>query len=384
MIAETSPAARGEAPRVSFSRPRWLASMVLFVVIPVAILVAVLSDEVLRSGAGFDFRTDLNAAKALLQHGTPYTPIDPGLLSAGKQYVYPPLTALALMPLTVLPSTVAGLVAMLGLVAAVLAIPLVLGVRDPRCLGLLFLWPPVVQGIQTSNVAIPLVLAAALVWRFRDRAVGAGLALGAAFAVKLAFGPLVVWLAATRRFAAAAWAVGWAVVLLLGSWAVIGFDGFTAYPTLLRHLGAIMDARAYSLYAVLLDLGASSAVARLVWLGAGMALLVWAVVVGRRGDDRRSFVLAVAAAVALSPIVWLESFVALAVIVSLGRPRLSPVWFVPLAMWVTAGSHDPTEFERTATLTVAAVTVALALRTQREEPATSHARLAESVLQEAS
>jgi alpha-1,2-mannosyltransferase len=366
MIVGTRPKVSGGAARMPSVRIRWLVSMLLFVVLPVAILLAVLSDEVLRSGAGYDFSVDLEASKALLHHGTPYAPIDDTLLQAGRQYVYPPLTAIALIPFAMLPTTLAGLLAMVGLAGLVLAIPLALGVRDLRCLGLLFLWPPVVQGLQTSNVAIPLVFAGALAWRFRDRAIPAGLAVGTAFAVKFALGPIVVWFAATRRVRAAVWSLCAAAFLLLGSWAVIGLDGLTSYPHLLRRLDALMDGRAYSLYAVLLDVGASSAVARLVWLGAGTALLAWAVVVGRRGDERRSYVLAVAATLALSPIVWLESFVALVIVVALARPRLALVWFVPLAMWVTAGdAHDPSPVARAATLGLAALTVALALLPER-------------------
>jgi hypothetical protein len=48
---------------------------------------------------------------------------------------------------------------------------------------------------------------------------------------------------------------------------------------------------------------------------------------------RASFGLAVAAALALSPIVWLDYFAVAAVPLAVVRPRLSAVWFAPLATW---------------------------------------------------
>ena len=53
------------------------------------------------------------------------------------------------------------------------------------------------------------------------------------------------------------------------------------------------------------------------------------------GDgDRRAFVLALAAAFVLTPILWLHYLVLLVVPIALARPRLSALWFVPLALTV--------------------------------------------------
>ena len=68
--------------------------------------------------------------------------------------------------------------------------------------------PVVVHGLYFGNLTILLVLLVALAWRYRDEARLAGLALGVAVAAKLFVWPLVVWLLLTRRFRAAAWAVG--------------------------------------------------------------------------------------------------------------------------------------------------------------------------------
>ena len=97
-------------------------------------------------------------------------------------------------------------------------------------------------------------------------------------------------------------------------------------------------------------------------------------VAARRGQERQAFVLAVAAALLLTPIVWLHYFALLLVVVALARPTLSLVWFVPLAMVVTPGSGQPTPFETSATLAIAAATVGLSLWSLRGSVAPSDVR----------
>jgi hypothetical protein len=99
----------------------------------------------------------------------------------------------------------------------------------------------------------------------------------------------------------------------------------------------------------------------------GLAILVAIVVVARRGDDRAAFILAIAAALSLSPIVWLHYFALLLVVVAVAQKQLGVVWFVPLVMFVTPGSGSPTPFETSATLGAAALTIVLALLARPSE-----------------
>ena len=347
---------------VSLSRLLWLGSIVLCALLPPFALVVMFHDAIATDGVAFDFRVFYVAAEAALRGDTIYPPTDDPTLVDGRGYVYPPLTALVIAPLTVLPIEAAGLVVMVLLVAGALAIPLLVGVRDWRCIGMVLLWPPVISAIQTANVSIPLAFAAALVWRYRDRSVRPGLALGLALAMKLVLWPLALWLAVRRRYAAVVWAAASSVVLMLGSWAVVSFDGLRDYPGLLRRLSDVMDDRGYSVYAFLLDLGAPSAPARAVWLAVAVATLAAVVVVGRRGDHRSAFILAIAASLASTPVVWLHYFTLLLVVVALAQPRLGPIWLVPIAFFVTPGSGDPTPFQTTVTFVTAALTLVLAYR----------------------
>ncbi len=141
-------------------------------------------------------------------------------------------------------------------------------------------------------------------------------------AAKFFLWPLVVWQAATRRYASAALSVAIGAALLLVSWAVIGFAGMTDYPDLARTLEETVGEDSYTVYIVGLDLGLPSPVARGIWLALGLALVAAVVLVGRRGGERSAFVLAIAASLALTPIVWLHYFALLLVVVALAQPTL--------------------------------------------------------------
>jgi hypothetical protein len=221
-------------------------------------------------------------------------------------------------------------------------------------------------------VTILIGLAAALAWRYRDRARIVGAALGAAFAVKFLLWPLGIWLLVMRRYVAASWTAAWGLGLLIGSWAVVGFDGLREYAEIARTVNRTFGDHGYTPLAVFVQAGLPADLAVLGALVAASALVWGVAVAGRRGMDRRAFTLALAASLTVTPIVWLEHYAWLVVVVAVAQPRLGPIWFVPLALWLTAGTHSPTETERAATLAVAALTVFLSVRV--EEPVSERRR----------
>lgn len=340
-------------------RLTWPASIAFCAVFPALVLIALFVTAIQDDAVAVDFRAFYGAAESLLRLQTPYVSVDDPTAVVDKSYVYPPLTAISVIPFTVLPPEVAGLLAMAVLVCALLAIPLTLGVRDWRCYGLTLVWPPAIAVIQTGNITILLALGAALVWRFRDRLISNSLCVGMTVALKPILWPLLVWLLATRRVAAAALSCAIGVALALGSWIIIGFAGLMDYPDLLRRLQEAIELDCYTVYVMALDAGASPSLARAVWLAVGLGFLAAVVLVGRRGDERMAFVLAIAAALALSPIVWLHYFALLLVVVSIAQPRLGAAWFAPLGMFVATGHGNPTPFQTTATMLAATLTVVL-------------------------
>jgi hypothetical protein len=337
--------------------------VVLLGILPLVPLQYAFTNVIFDDAIVTDFRNTLYpAAEAILRGENPYPAPTDEVVRLGRAFVYPPLVAMATVPFTWLPVSVAEVVVMAILVAAVWLTLGVLDVRDWRCYGIIFLWQPVIAAVKTGNLTILLGLGAALVWRYRDHARWAGASLGLSLAAKLFLWPLVVWLAAARRFATAALSLALAGALLVGSWAAIGFAGLGDYPDLLRRLREIEEPGGYSVYALALDLGASGAVARTLSVVVAAGLLVGCVVLARRGDDRRSFVLALAAALAWSPIVWLHYYALLVVAVAVGQPKLGPAWFVPIVMFASASTLNGTPLQNALTVGAAALTVALALR----------------------
>jgi len=150
-----------------------------------------------------------------------------------------------------------------------------------------------------------------------------------------------VWLVLTRRYRAAAWAVAAAAVLVVGAWALIGFDGLRDYPKLLRVVQDVYAERSISVSTIAGALGASVRVAVAAAAIAGLVLLAGGAWLARRADgDRRAFALAVCACIVASPIVWPNYAALLFVPIAITWPRLAPLWFFGYAIWL-AGVFSP-------------------------------------------
>ena len=240
----------------------------------------------------------LPAAHAVLHGASPYSGSS-SAVTAGEAFVYPPVSAFLLVPFTLLPLHAAELLATVLVAASVPATLLVLGVRDWRCHAIAFLWWPTIIAIQSANVTLLLLLGVALAWRFRDRPLVVAIATGLVVAVKPFFWPLLLWLAATRRYRSLALASVVSFVLVVVPWAGIGFAGLHGYPHLLTSVSRVDGARSYSV-AALLHLVASTswtvATTTETVIGAGLVLLV--IAAGRRGRDRDAIALAVVAILA--------------------------------------------------------------------------------------
>ena len=283
---------------------------------------------------GFDFRGTLwEPARALLD-GNPISRRRPyDAVVVGNPAVYPPLFILATVPLALVPVGTAAWLWLVLLAVGVAASLWILGVRDWRCYVLAVTSPVSLTGSSSGISRCCSCCRSRLAWRYRERARVAGLAVGVAVAAKLFVAPLVVWLLLTRRFRAAAWAVGSAVVLVLGAWALVGFDGLRDYPKLLRVVQDVYAVRSISVSTVAGVLGASvssrsryAAVAGLVCLGCR-----W--LASRPDGDRRAFAVVVAACILASPIVWPNYAALLFVPIAVTWSKAAPAWFFGYAVW---------------------------------------------------
>jgi hypothetical protein len=277
----------------------------------------------------------LPAAEQVLHGNSPYPAVDDPILEDQKGYVYPPQLLLALLPLTALPVDVAAVIVAVGLVALLGLTLKLLDVRDVRCYAAAVLWVPAVSGVLLSNLSIPFAFALAVSWRYRNAVWPPAWALGLAIAAKFVMWPMLVWTVLTRRFKVTAWAVVVGFVVTLAAWAAIGFDGLTRYPDLLRRLSDIQSDRSYSLVGMSATAGLGSGVGNALTLLVGGGLLVGCALYARRADEERAFTCAVAATLALSPIVWLHYLVVLLVPMAIARPRFSLLWLLPVLLWVS-------------------------------------------------
>lgn len=269
-------------------------------------------------------------------HGSsPYTTSLPPVAheETFRPFVYPAPAAIAMVPLSLLPYGVAdALWFVVGLGAVVGALRL-LGVRDWRCYGALVCWPAVWSSFVNGAISALLVLGCAALWRYRDRPYIAGSLLAALVVFKLYLWPLGVWLLVTRRWRATATSVAIAGVSTLVGWAAIGFAGLHDYPHVLGRLSELVGPNSYSPYALFRALGASPSLSQLAMFACGGAVLAAAAVISRR-RERPGFVIAIAAALVLSPIVWPHYFALAAVAVALAWPNLNAAWVAPMALWL--------------------------------------------------
>lgn len=301
-----------------------------------AILVVGILVTVRSGNPGWDSRfAYLEAAEAVLDGRSPYPNVDDPVLEEDKGYVYPPQLALAFIPFTALPVDVAAGIAVILSLAAVLAALAVVGVRDPRCYAAVLVWAPTWNAIENANISAALTLAVALVWRYRATVWPLAATLGLAVSTKLFLWPLIVWAVATRRIRTAWLALALGLALTFVSWAAIDFRGLTGYPALVSRLSDLNADNSYSFVGIAAALGLGPLVGQILMLAVGGTLLAACVNLGRHGDDRRAFTCAIAASLALAPIVWQHYLVVLVVPLALARPRFSVVWLFPAVLWLS-------------------------------------------------
>lgn len=330
------PSLRSLPDRLRASAKPW--ELGVFVWIPALALAYSFWWELRSASPVQDFGIFRLAAEAVLHGRSPFPPATAAGVAGFDKFVYPPSTALLFAPLAGLPLRVAQVVMLVLAVVCVVVGLRLLDVTDWRCYGVAVMSAPAVNSLALGAVTPFLLLGVAAGWRYRDRPGISGLVVGLTTVAKLFLWPVGLWLLATRRFRAALVAAVVACVLVLVGWAVIDFAGFRSYPHLLRELARAEEGTSYSPVA-LFGLSGSAAGLLTVLLA---ALVVAAVILASRGPDgdRRGLALAVVGSLLGTPIVWLHYFLLLLVPIGLYRPRLSPLWFAPVLLWLTPAAHS--------------------------------------------
>ena len=320
------------------------------------------------SFAPHDLAVFLGGAGKVLHGASPYA------FHADQTYAYPPLLALLVAPLHPLDPGVAALLWTLLSLAAIAYSLWLLGLRDWRCYALAGVFLFTRSAVDLGTVGPLLLLAVAVAWRWRECLIGPAVAVGAAVALKLFLWPLVAWLALMRRSRAALASVGCALVLVVLPWAAIGFDGIADYPRLLHRLSDEEASSSYSLTALAVRAHLPRSAGFVLSVVVALLLLAAAVWIARdqrqdtRDRDVAVLTLALAAALAFSPIVWVHYFLLLLVPLALTSPRLSALWLVPLAYWPLGESAWPAGTTWKLALALAATCVLLGAGVARAVP----------------
>jgi hypothetical protein len=350
---------------------RRLLPILLFAVLPVAVAIGMFATAHSSNSLAADFHNELYPeAKLLLDWTNPFPGPD-AALQYGHNLIWPPLAALLVAPLTVLSAGAADwAMALIGVACSLLSLRIV-GVRDWRVYGVFAMWPQVIGEIRVSHLTPVLCVLLALAWRYRDVRFAPGLAVGLAGAIKFFLWPLGIWLAAigrARETLVAALVAGASLLL------VLPFTSLEDYARTLIELGKDFDQDSYSPFGFLMQLGVSETPARIVTYALGAILLVacW---------RRASLGLAVAAALVLSPIVWLDYYAVAAIPLAVVRPRLSLVWLAPLATWglLSAGIGAGNGWGSARVLIVFAIVFAVIVRGERQAEAGGESHRAATV-----
>jgi Glycosyltransferase family 87 len=337
----------------------------------------------------FDFKGDLyGAGHAILAGHNPYRPAYLAALAAIKSAggttpsafalpVYPAPVLLAAVPFSLLPETLAGVLFMILMVAAMISGLRLLGVRDWRCIAVALASWPFLYGLVIGNLGPALVLGTGVAWRFRAKLWPPAVAVASVVVAKVFPWTLLIWLFVTRRYRALALALAIGAGGVFTAWVVIGFAGMSEYPRMLSNLSFVERGAGVSLVAGLMGAGVPGEVAEIAALGAAALLLFAAYQFARRpGGDAQALGLTVIAALTASPIVWPHYLVLLFVPIALASPTLSSVWFIPLltALMPTPRANSHLEMFSWIALE-AAVAIYLCFSPATKHAGTPHLRL---------
>jgi Glycosyltransferase family 87 len=315
----------------------------------------------------YDFdRAYLPAIHHVLHGASPYGPSTPAALGSQTAFVYPPLGAFLGAPLTVVSGQTADVLVTVLATLAVPALLLLVGVRDWRCIGAALLWMPTSSAIHLGTVSVPMALGVALLWRWRDRPLRAGVVLGLVIALKLFLWPLLIWLAITRRFRAATAATVSTIAFVLVPWIPLEGAGLMGYPHRLSVLTSLEAHQGFSPAALLAHLGVGWGAAEAIGYGLGSLVLIWAY--RRRDQETSSFGLVCASALLLTPILWPNYLVIMLAPLGLLRPRFSLVWLLPVILIDQAAFNPPVWEVAVFLVTLAVVTAAASVPMARRQP----------------
>ena len=256
-----------------------------------------------------------------------------GQVAGGVSFPYPALTALLFVPFAPFASGQGVIVYALICMASLFGALRVLDVRDWRVYGIAMLFSPVVAAWGIGNLTLPLAFGIALIWRFRERALLAGLFTALVISVKLFVWPIGLWLLATRRYRAALAALLFGAVFNLVAWATVGFDEVSAFLRLTNLVTKTLYQAGYGVIAETSQMGMSYRAGEMTVVVLSTGLAVAVVFIARRYGDLPGLASCIALMLVASPLVWSHYFALLIVPLAIAYPTMNRAWVLPLLFW---------------------------------------------------
>ena len=306
----------------------------LLIVGPVLLTVLMFIQFTSINQIAFDFHHDFWVAGFRVRTGLSPYGWSRAQIAHGFSFPYPAPAALLFVPFSLLPRDISDLTFVVLSLAACMLTLRILKVSDWRPYTLVLAWLPVVNAWQTANLTLVLTCGVALTWRYRDSPKVAGVLTGLMLSVKPIVWPLLLWLVITRRIRATGYALISAVVVNAIAWMTLGFGAASDWWHLLAKQTAVVYNTGYGLTALAAHMGAGRAAGTVVLITVTMLLALACYRVGRGGDERGAFMIAVALMLASSPQVDNHYFALLIVPLALARPYLSLAWLAPLLLWM--------------------------------------------------
>jgi hypothetical protein len=321
-------------------RPRRQAiEHAIFGLIPAVITIWLLAYVVTHHDAAIDFRQSFwTSGWRILHGGDPYVWTH-AQIRGGVSFPYPAVAGLLFAVFALLPNSAAALLFTVGCLLSFGAALWLMSIRDWRLYGVVALWSPVVIGWQTANLTLLLVVGVACAWRYRDRPLVAGVLTAILISLKPVVFPFALWLLATRRYAAAGYALAVGLVLNALAWLVLGLGEVSHWLHLLSVQGELLYRKGYALIAVAGDVGLAHSAGTVLEIIAGLAVGAACVWLGRQGREVGAFILAVVLMLVASPQVDLHYFALLVVPMTIVHRRLHWTWLLPLALWICPASE---------------------------------------------
>ena len=297
--------------RRAASEIEWLVPVALgisAVIVVLLVWTAILGAEH-TAGWGFDFRAYYEAAVRFVATGSPYqaetlnSQFRPG---PSGLYLYTPLPALLVVPLTWLgmaPATMTWLLLRLGLLMATCALMPVPRWVKLATLGVSIISAEFLFDLNLGNVSLIVTFFAVVAWRWLDRP-ASGLAIAASMAVRPAMGVIWIWWLVRRKWQPAAWTIVGLGAMFLVSLPFMGIDPWFQYVKVLRNVSDVMGVdRNLDFGSTALALGISEPVSNM-FLFAGFVLAIGAIILGLRRDREIGYVVTLMATLLLSPLLW--------------------------------------------------------------------------------